>query len=35
MTYENLVKAAKKAVKPVDVKVIKEHLATKAPVKAV
>ena len=27
MTYENLVKAAKKAVKPVDVKVIKEHLA--------
>jgi len=27
MTYENLVKEAKKAVKPVDVKVIKEHLA--------
>lgn len=27
MTYENLVKAAVKAVKPVDVSVIKEHLA--------
>lgn len=27
MTYENLVKAAKKAIKAVDAKVIKEHLA--------
>ena len=27
MTYENLVKEAKKAVKSVDVKIIKEHLA--------
>lgn len=27
MTYENLVKAAKKAVKPVDASIIKEHIA--------